>query len=165
MIQIIYLIDCLERTPVILTNLLKHIPQGLIAERRIEHKWSIHEQVCHLTEAQDILIDRFQKFEKEVNPLIEGYEPPSNRSTDYYFNLDMIKELDRFKQSRAKMTLMLKAYDENYWSKAGRHEAFTPYNTQILLTHCLNVDYAHIFSIEQLGFTKAEFSNQIITVP
>ena len=29
----------------------------------------------------------------------------------------------------------------------------------------LNVDYAHIFSIEQLGLTKPEFENKIMTIP
>lgn len=165
MIQIIYLIECLERTPVILANLLKHIPQEIITEQRVNGKWSIHEQVCHLTEAQEILIERFQIFEKEENPLIKRYEPPIDQATDYYLNMDLKAELDRFKQIRNNMVLMLRAFDEEYWSLTGRHEVFTPYNTQVLLSHCLNVDYAHLFSIEQLGFTKNDFTKEILTIP
>ena len=60
---------------------------------------------------------------------------------------------------------MLNGFDKSYWKREGSHDVFSPYNTKILLTHALNVDFAHIFSIEQLGLTKPEFENEIITIP
>ena len=121
--------------------------------------------MCHLVDAQNILIARFRQFEAEEDPLIKAYNPPTGRSFSYYPELDMKAELDKFPFVRAEMVKMLKGFDAGYWKKEGRHDAFTPYNTKILLTHTLNVDYAHIFSIEQLGLTKTEFENEIITIP
>jgi len=35
----------------------------------------------------------------------------------------------------------------------------------LLLTHTLNVDYAHVFSIEQLGLTRRGLESGIMTLP
>lgn len=165
MLEVNYIIDCLEKTPVILKFLLSQIPEDLIRLRRIQNKWSIHEQVCHLTEAQNILINRFKQFENEKNPLIEVYDPPIDRSDTYYLDMNMISELERFTEIRSEMVNMFRRFPEQYWNLQGRHAGFTPYNTKLLLTHSLNVDYVHIFSIEQLGLTRPEFENEIITIP
>ena len=165
MLEVDYTIDCLEKTPVILGFLLSQIPDDRIRLRRITDKWSIHEQVCHLTEAQSVLVDRFRQFENEKNPLIAAYNPPMDRSDTYYLEMNMASELERFREIRSKMVNMLRRLPEQYWNLQGRHAGFSPYNTKLLLTHALNVDYAHIFSIEQLGLTKPEFENEIITLP
>lgn len=163
--QVEYIIDCLERTPIILNNLLSQIPQNRLKEKRVEDKWSIHEQVCHLVEAQDILIDRFRQFANEENPVIKVYNPPSDRKACHYLDSNMELELNKFPHKRREMVSMLKGFETGYWELTGSHDMFSPYNTQILLTHALNVDYAHLFSIEQLGLTKPEFSNNILTIP
>ena len=165
MTEVNYIIDCLERTPVILQNLLNQIPEELYKIKRRENKWSIHEQVCHLVDAQSISMLRFRKFEKEVNPLIISYIPPADRDSDHYLKISMEEELNRFPGLRDEMILMLREFDTTYWKLDGRHEVFTPYNTILLLTHSLNVDYAHIFSIEQLGLTKPGFEDEIMTLP
>ena len=165
MLEVNYIIDCLEKSPVILKFLLSQIPKDLIRLRRVKDKWSIHEQVCHLTKAQSILINRFKQFKNEQNPLIEVYDPPTDRSETYYLEMNMILELERFTEIRSKMVNMLRGFPEQYWNLQGRHAGFSPYNTKLLLAHSLNVDYAHLFSIEQLGLTKPEFENEILTIP
>jgi hypothetical protein len=163
--EINYIINCLEKTPVILNHLLSQISKDLYKIRRVEEKWSIHEQVCHLVEAQKILIERFIKFEKEKKPFIKSYDPISKRSRDYYMNMNMQIELGKFPPIRKKLVKMLKSYDVGYWNLSGSHECFSPYNTRILLSHSLNVDYAHMFSIEQLGFTRPKCIDSIMTIP
>jgi hypothetical protein len=165
MLEISYIIDCLEKTPVILKSLLSQIPSELIRARRVKDKWSIHEQVCHLTEAQGTLIGRFRQFENEQDPLIEAYEPEEERPDTYYLDMDMNVELEMYVEIRAEMVSMLRGFPEEYWDQQGRHDLFSPYNTKLLLTHALNVDYAHLFSIEQLGLTKPEFEDNILTIP
>jgi len=165
MIVVNHIIDCLEKTPAILQNLLDQIPADLYGERRHKNKWSIHEQVCHLVEAQDILLYRFRQFESEKNPLIKSYIPPADRDSGYFMKMNFEDELDKFPRIRKEMIKILKAYDASYWDLKGRHEVFSPYSTVLLLTHSLNVDYAHVFSIEQLGLTKPGFEDEILTLP
>lgn len=163
--EINYIINCLEKTPVILSYLLSQISEELYRIRRVEHKWSIHEQVCHLVDAQKILIERFMKFEKDKNPHIKSYDPASTGSRDFYLGMNMKDELRKFPSIREKLIKMLRSYDVGYWDLCGTHECYSPYNTKILLTHSLNVDYAHMFSIEQLGFTKPGCIDSIMTIP
>lgn len=163
--EITYMIESLERTPVFLTALLDQIPKERFKQRRVRRKWSIHEQVCHLAEAQEILITRFKQFKNEQVPLIKSYDPPADRAADHYLRLSMEKELERFKLLRKKMIQMLRNFDLSYWDLKGRHEVFAPYNSKLLLMHTLNVDYTHLFSIEQLGLTKEKLEAGIITLP
>ena len=165
MLEVHCVIDCLEKTPVILSSLLSQIPRDLFRIRRIKGKWSIHEQICHLAEAQDVLISRFKQFDIEQNPLIRVYEPPADRPETHYSDMDMDSELARLTDNRSEMITMLRGYPEEYWGRQGRHAAFAPYNTRLLLTHSLNVDYVHLFSIEQLGLTKPGLEDQILTIP
>ena len=88
-----------------------------------------------------------------------------DRPETYYLEMNMNLELDKFTEIRSEMVVKFRGFPEEYWRLQGSHAGFTPYNTKLLLTHTLNVDYAHIFSIEQLGLTKPEFENGIITIP
>ena len=97
--------------------------------------------------------------------MIKVYDPPTGRPETYYLERDMSFELERFTEIRSEMVNMLRGYPEQYWDLKGRHDGFSPYNSKLLLTHSLNVDYAHLFSIEQLGLTKTEFKDEILTIP
>jgi hypothetical protein len=107
-------------------------------------------------------MSRFRQFETEEDPLVESHEPDS---ADLFKGMDMAKALLDFPKVREDMVAHLRSYEEDYWELSGRHEAFSPYNTRILLMHTLNVDYAHLFSIEQLGLTKPGLETEIISIP
>ena len=163
--EIAYMIDNLEKTPLFLSFLLDQIPEDRLKEQRQTGKWSIHEQVCHLAEAQEILRDRFIQFDKEINPFIISYEAPIDRPYDYYLKLSLKGKIKRFQLLRKEMLTMLRNFDESYWEKEGRHTVFSPYSSKLLLMHTLNVDHVHLFSIEQLGLAKEELKDGIITLP
>ena len=157
--------NSLAATPLILQNLLSSIPPEKYKLQRIPGKWSLHEQVCHLVDAQQILIERFKMFEVQDNPYIKNYDPGTPVDSDKYLKMNMEVQLNRFPAIRSGMIEMLRGYPEIFWSKKGTHENFEPYSTKILLIHCLNVDYAHLFSIEQLGLTKPGKEDEIMVVP
>ena len=159
------IIKSLSNTPLILRNLLSTIPEEKYKLRRIPGKWSIHEQVCHLVDAQQILTDRFKLFENFETPIIKNYEPSSQHEKDKYMLMNMEHALEQFPVLRKSLIETLRAYPEKFWDKKGLHESFEPYGTRILLMHCLNVDYAHLFSIEQLGLTKPGKEKEIMTLP
>jgi uncharacterized damage-inducible protein DinB len=159
------LIENLAKTPQILNHLLAQIPEERYAIRRLSDKWSIHEQVCHLVDAQSILLERFLQFEKEKTPYIQSHHPQEERNDKYYLSFNMKKELARFPTVREKMIALLRSFPDEYWNYKGQHEAFSPYSTRLLLGHTLNVDYAHLFSIEQLGLTKEGLEHEIMVLP
>lgn len=148
-------IDLLSRTPTVLQHLLSQIPADRREARRLEGQWSVKEWLCHLIDAQNILIDRFSRFEMEDDPLIADYEPPA-QSDNRYRNRDFNEAVSQFVDLRADTVCRLESYDGTYWAKCGRHESYSPYGTMILLGHMLNVDYAHLFSMEMIGLAVAK---------
>ena len=117
--EIQYLIEGLERTPVILQGLLSRIPGDRIALRRVPGKWSIHEQICHLVDAQKILINRFELFAREENPHIRNYDPPEDAPQDPYLQMNMQEELAKFPGIRRQMTEMLRSFPDSFLGEAG----------------------------------------------
>lgn len=169
------LIDGLEKTPDLLEHLIKQIPEFRLKQHRVSGKWSIHDQVCHLVDAQHILLHRFKQFEVEDHPVIKSYNPDiENPASGHpvleqagsdYEKRDLNEQLAKFREMRSSMVRQLRSYEENFWQKEATHEGFDPYNARLLLTHCLHVDFAHMFSIEQLGLTRDEFAHEIMTLP
>lgn len=158
------LIHSLSNGPIILNHLLELIPSHLIKEKRKAGCWTIHEQVCHLIDAQSILRNRFEIFADNESPHISAHEPTEEQGPDYYLAMDMEKMVSEFPAIRASMVEMLSSYPESYWRKTGTHDAFIPYSSRQLLIHTLNVDHTHFFSIEQLGFTRKGQEANILTV-
>ena len=159
------ILDSLENSPVFLRMLLDEIPEQRYREVRIPGKWTIHEQVCHLVDAQQILIDRFEQFRTEKNPFIRSHSPQADRPVDIYRNMDMNKALEDFPGIRKNMLEKLRREEDSFWTLKGSHDAFEPYNTKLLLIHCLDADHTHFFSIEQLGLTKAGLESDIMVLP
>lgn len=157
-------INCLEGFPPILKNLISMIPVERFYQKRIRNKWTIYEQLNHLVIAQEILMARFRQFERENHPHIKSYEPQSN-SNFPQAEPEINTLLEKLSTKRKGLVKMLRAYDSTYWEKTGSHDVFAPYSSKILLTHTLNVDYAHLISVEQLGLTRNEFEDGIITIP
>jgi hypothetical protein len=144
------LIDVLGRTPAVLAFALDQVPADRYDRRRFEDRWSVTECVAHLVAAQQVLIDRFVRFEREDDPRIADYEPPPP-SDPRYRGEDLDDLQARFAEIRARTVTRLEGYDEGYWLRTGRHESFDPYGTKILLGHALHVDYAHLLQIERAG--------------
>ena len=71
------IIRSLANTPFILNHLINLIPAERYQQRLVTGKWTIHEQVCHLVDAQSILSERFELFSQSDNPNIMAHEPDS----------------------------------------------------------------------------------------
>ena len=84
---------------------------------------------------------------------------------DFYAKMNLFAALESFPVIRAEFCKMLRGYDREFWTRVGTHDAFEPYSTTVLLGHCLNADYSHFFSIEQLGLTKESHLSEILTLP
>ena len=159
------LIESLSKSPEILSFLVSNIPEDQITERRLKGRWSVHEQVCHLVDAQKILMGRFRQFEKEENTHIRNYDPGEEIADDYYLRMDFHACLKSFPSVRSEMIEYLEGLPETYWNKQGSHDSVTPYSSMLLLNHTLNVDFGHFFSIEQLGLTKPGLEKHILSIP
>ena len=158
-------LSSLARSPAFLKELLEQIPQSRYREQRVAGKWTIHEQVCHLVDAQQILKARFQQFRDEEHPHIQSHIPGQEAEPKNYLEMDMGQAVAEFPAIRAEMLRMLERQPGEFWSRQGTHDAFEPYSARLLLMHTLNVDHTHFFSIEQLGLTRDGLEGEIMVLP
>ena len=56
------ILEGLRRSPHILSEFVKTIPEDKLDLRRAEGFWTIAEHVSHLAQVQPMLLERFQRF-------------------------------------------------------------------------------------------------------
>lgn len=151
------IIQCLKETPLILENMLKQIPPALITKQRRQGKWTIHEHVCHLAQADNMIFRRFQQFSTEENPRFMPYIPGKTVPADILMSLNMATELQAFNICRNDMLELVQNFEEAVWKKQAEHHEYTEYSAYILLRHTLMHDHFHLYRIEELWLTREQF--------
>ncbi len=147
----------LASAPDLLEDLLAEIPINLLKERRIKGKWSIHEHAVHLPEAQEMIIERFKRFQQEENPVFTPYLPGNTVSDDYLIDLDLQESLKKFRLGRRKMVELLKDFSAKDWSNEGKHPEYHRINPLLWLRHVMMHDHFHMYRIEELWLTTTEY--------
>jgi len=149
------LLEGLRRTPNILSEFVKTIPEGKMDLRRGEGFWTVAEHVSHLAQAQPILLDRFQRFMNEDHPEFVPYIPGNGKDEpDTPFRMNMTSALEKFAQYRNKQLELLESADDITWRKTATHPEYENYSLYILTRHTLMHDYWHMYRIEELWLTK-----------
>ncbi len=157
------LIDSLVNAPVILYNLAASIPNQQLKQRRIKNKWTIHEHICHLAEAEGMIHNRFQEFKNNPAPVFDAYLPESNIKTDQLLDLDLNVQMQRFKRVRGLTVDLVKSFNQLIWDRQAIHEEYDDYGAYILLRHVVMHDYFHMYRIEELWLTKDKYLIQPVT--
>ncbi|MEO1033751.1 MAG: DinB family protein [Bacteroidota bacterium] len=153
-IQITRLIEGIGQSPEILHELITSIPESRLKQKLIPNKWSIHEHVCHLAMAEEMIIRRFRDFKDRPNPQFQSYQPNDRSDYDKLMHLDMWNYLDRYKDIRHQTIELIKNFDARIWRKEATHEEYIDYSAFIFLRHVLMHDFFHMYRIEELALTK-----------
>lgn len=151
------LIDSLSKTPFLLRAMLSGIPNSKLKEPLKPGKWTIHEHVCHLSQAEKMIGERFEKFHDDPAPEFHPYLPGTTEPDDQLIKLDMQRELDVLESARSELVSRLQSFDPAVWSKKAVHDEYYDYDPLILLRHTLMHDHFHMYRIEELWLTKPEF--------
>ncbi|MEM9324302.1 MAG: DinB family protein [Bacteroidota bacterium] len=150
------IVDCLEKTPEILIQLLDDIPKAVRHDQRRKGKWSIHENACHLAQAEVMIHDRFRVFEVEARPVFEPYIPGETFEQDLR-SLDLEGELVGFQVLRAQTVDQLRQFTPDIWAKSATHPQYRIYNPGILARHTLMHDHLHMYRMEELWLSHDEY--------
>ncbi len=156
------LLEGLKRTPVILSELVRSIPEDKIHLRRGEGHWTVAEHVIHLAEVQPMLLDRFQRFMNEEHPQFIPYIP-GNGEDEHGGppRFSIADALDRFAIYRNKELALLESSDDITWKKTGSHPEYESYSLYILARHTLMHDYWHMYRIEELWLTRDAYLTKL----
>ncbi|MBX2840847.1 MAG: DinB family protein [Flammeovirgaceae bacterium] len=147
----------LKDGPLFLENMLKEIPEGLLKERRIKGKWSIHEHACHLVDVQQMINARFIKFRDEEKPEVKPYLPGTNVADDFLMELPLKETVAKFTEFREELLEIVADFDEQVWQKKVIHPEYEPFNPYIFLRHVMMHDHFHMYRIEESWLTNQAF--------
>jgi len=156
------LLEGLRRTPVILSELVKSIPEGKIHLRRGDGFWTVAEHLSHLAQVQPMLLDRFQRFMNEDHPEFIPYIPGSGKDKhDSPAIVSIDDALDLFAHYRNKELALLESADDITWQKTASHPEYESYSLHILTRHALLHDYWHMYRIEELWLTRDAYLTKL----
>jgi len=156
------LLEGLRRTPKILSEFVKTIPEGKMDLRRGEGFWTVAEHVSHLAQVQPMLLDRFQRFINEDHPEFVPYIPGNGKDEpDTPPRMNMTAALEQFAQYRNKQLELLESANDIIWRRTATHPEYENYSFYILTRHTLMHDYWHMYRIEELWLTRDAYLTRL----
>ena len=156
------LLEGLRRTPNVLSEFIKCIPEEKLTQRRGEGFWTIAEHVSHLAQVQQILLDRFDRFMNEDRPEFIPYIPNGEKAEpDTPELMKIAKALEQFKTYRDKQLECLTSADDITWQKTAIHPEYEHYSLYILTRHTLMHDYWHMYRMEELWLTRDAYLTKL----
>jgi uncharacterized damage-inducible protein DinB len=149
------LLEGLRRTPRILSEFVKSIPEDKLDLRRGEGFWTVAEHVSHLAQVQPMLLDRLLRFKNEDHPEFIPYIPGDGEDEpDTPPRMNMTDAFEQFEHIRSKQIMLLESVDDTTWKKTATHPEYEDYSLYILTRHTLMHDYWHMYRIEELWLTR-----------
>lgn len=116
------LLDALKAAPDTLNGLLNGIsPTQARSVSGGEENWSVVEVVCHLRDAEEFFIKRFQTMRDQDNPVIVGYDQEALARERNYKNADLRVALVSFSALRQQIVLELSKLTPEQWQRPGQH--------------------------------------------
>ena len=116
------LLDALRATPETLSGLLAGISdQQARSAKGGEENWSVVEVVCHLRDAEEFFIKRFQAMRDQDNPVIAGYDQEALARERNYKDSDIKAALASFSAFRRQLISELSILTPEQWQRTGQH--------------------------------------------
>jgi uncharacterized damage-inducible protein DinB len=116
------LLDAMQATLEILNGLLDGISTKK-ARSAIggDENWSVVEVVCHLRDAEEFFIKRYQAMRDQDNPVIEAYDQEALARERNYKNADFRVALESFITFRQQTISELSKLTSEQWQRTGLH--------------------------------------------
>jgi len=113
-------------------------------------KWSIHEILVHVTDAEIVGIHRMKKVLAEEQPALDVYDQDAWASRLGYADLDAEQHLQLFQLMRATFVPVLRSLNEAQWERIGVHAEAGPLTMRQLLERYVNHVRDHVKQIERV---------------
>lgn len=156
------LLETLKRTPKILSQFVKAIPESKFDLRRGEGFWTIAEHLSHLAQVQPMLLKRIERFMNEDHPEFVPYFPGgAKEEPDTPPRMSTASALEQFARYRASQIMLLESADDITWKKTATHPEYEAYSLYILTRHVLMHDHWHMYRMEELWLTKDAFLTRL----
>jgi len=156
------LLESLKRSPGILSQFVKSIPETKLDIRRGEGFWTIAEHYSHLAQVQPMILGRFERFMNEEKPEFVPYIPGGDKEEpDTPPRMSIEAAMDQFADYRTRQLLLLESADDLTWKKTATHPEYEQYSLYILTRHALMHDHWHMYRMEELWLTKDAYLTRL----
>jgi uncharacterized damage-inducible protein DinB len=139
-------------TPDRLKGALAGVPKRLLAWRPAPGKWSIHEIVCHLRDAERLgYLYRYERIVAEENPRLPNVEPDRLALERQYGRMSFRETLQDWRAARKASLAILKKVKADQWARVGTHELYGPLSLEeVLRRQAVTNDEVHLIQIEHI---------------
>lgn len=156
------LLESLKRSPKILSQFVRTIPEGKLDLRRGEGFWTIAEHCSHLAQVQPMLLKRIERFLNEENIEFVPYIPGDGEDEpDTPPRMSIRSALDQFTSNRDRQIQLLECANADNWKKPATHPEYEEYSLYILTRHILMHDHWHMYRMEELWLTRDAYLTQV----
>ena len=145
------LMDRLKTQHLSIEQILSAIPSGRIQMRPQPDKWSIHDNIAHLTSYQPVFLDRIHQILIQENPSFGRYVADLDPGFENCRCLTLETLTKQQNSDRKNIFNLVSSLSDSQLSRTGSHKKFGSLNiigwTEFFLLH----EAHHIFTIFQLG--------------
>jgi len=146
------LLAVVRSTPDRLQGALAGVPKKLLMWRPAPGKWSIHEIVCHMRDAERLgYLHRYGVILAKDNPTFPDVDGDSLAQERQYRRMNLREALRDWRAARKECLSILKKVKPDQWSRMGTHEVAGPMSLEtILQRQALGNDEAHLAQIKDI---------------
>ncbi|HWU39171.1 MAG TPA: DinB family protein [Candidatus Acidoferrum sp.] len=145
-------LDIVRSTPGRLKAAVTGVPKKLLMWRPAPGKWSIHEIVCHMRDAErEGYLHRYQVILKEENPTFPDVDGDKLALERQYGRMNFREVLRDWRIARKEVVATLRKIKGGQWLRTGTHESLGSMSLEdILKRQALGNDEAHLGQIEHI---------------
>jgi hypothetical protein len=145
-------LEIIRSTPDRLKAALAGVPRKLLTWRPAPGKWSIHEIVCHMRDAErDGYLYRYRRLLAEDNPTFPDVDGDKLALERQYGRMNLREAVRDWRAARKEVLALLKKIRPEQWQRIGTHESLGPMSLEIILKRqALGNDEAHLGQIEHI---------------
>jgi hypothetical protein len=145
-------LEIVRSTPERLKAALAGVPKKLSLWRPAPGKWSIHEIVCHMRDAERLgYLYRYTKILAEENPTLPDVDGDALALERRYRRMNLREALRDWRTARKESLAILRKVKPGQWERIGTHEFLGPMSLEtVLQRQALGNDEAHLGQIENV---------------
>jgi len=145
-------LEIIRSTPDRLKAALAGVPRKLLTWRPAPGKWSIHDIVCHMRDAErDGYLYRYRRVLAEDNPTFPDVDGDKLALERQYGRMNLREAVRDWRAARKEVLALLKKIRPEQWQRIGTHESLGPMSLEIILKRqALGNDEAHLGQIEHI---------------
>jgi DinB superfamily len=144
------ILKALRAGPLVLSRLVRELPDAALRRRPADGEWAIIEVVAHLADTEERALSRTRRMLTEEEPFLEPYDPAALAIERDYISMELGEQLARFAALRAEQAELSATLDDDGWLRPGRHGEHGRITVQQLAAHTAGEDADHLAQIARL---------------